>query len=137
MQAEPEIRIVRRCRYQDDAHWNYPVNLYPFDTFYFIRGGDGAVKVGNTVTNLEHGRVYLIPANTQYSCWCTTEIDKLYVEAYVEILPGLDVFFGEKNGSFLTVCRRGDRCPDCPQYGKSKGCAVVPRRFFARSPQNL
>jgi AraC-like DNA-binding protein len=91
---EIEIRLVRRRLYQDDRHWNFPVNLYPFNTFYFILGGDGHVKTGDTVTALLPGYVYLIPANTLFSCWCDHSIYKLYVEAYAEYFPGFDVFSG-------------------------------------------
>lgn len=91
---EPEIgiRIVRRSFYENDSRWNYPVNLYPFDTFYFVLGGDGFVKIGGTVTPLRPGYAYLLPARTVYSCWCKSSICKLYVEAHVEYAPGFDVF---------------------------------------------
>jgi AraC-like DNA-binding protein len=88
------IKIVRSVAYHNDAHWNYKVNIYPFNTLYFVLGGDGFVQTGELVTKLRAGYVYLIPANTYYSCWCETFIDKLYVEVYVELVPGRDIFFG-------------------------------------------
>lgn len=86
------IRIVRSVTYRNDARWNHKINIYPYDTFYFVLGGDGHVQIGETVTDLRRGYVYLIPANTLYSCWCESFIDKLYVEAYVESIPGKSAF---------------------------------------------
>ncbi len=88
------LRIVRAVDYTDDEHWNYPVNLYPHHTAYFILDGDGHVRIGEKVIDLEPGHVYLLPANTLFSCWCTRAIHKLYVEFYLETASGTDVFFG-------------------------------------------
>lgn len=86
------VRIVRSVDYQNDAQWNYKINIYPYNILYFVLGGDGFVQIGNHVTNLKAGYVYLIPANTLYSCWCDTFIHKLYVGVYVELVPGRDIF---------------------------------------------
>lgn len=89
---ELTIRIVRSVHYRNDLRWNYKINVYPYNTLYFVLDGDGYVQVGECVTKLKAGFVYLIPANTLYSCWCDTYIHKLYVEAYVELVPGRDLF---------------------------------------------
>ena len=86
------IKIVRAVNYQNDGSWNFPINYYPYNSIYFIRGGDGHIRVGDTQWDLLPGRAYLIPANTRFSCWCDQFIDKLYVDVNVEILPGYDVF---------------------------------------------
>lgn len=88
------IRIVRSVDYRNDARWNYRINIYPYNTLYFVLGGDGFVQIGDLVTPLRPGYVYLIPANTLYRCWCETSIHKLYVEVYVESIPGKDIFAG-------------------------------------------
>lgn len=88
------VQVVRSAMYVGDAGWRHPVNLYPYNTLYFVTGGDGFVRVGETVTPLRAGHVYLIPANTLFGCWCNTGIEKFYLEAYVEALPGEDVFSG-------------------------------------------
>lgn len=94
MHDDLSVRIVRSVDYKNDAQWNYKINIYPYNTLYFVLGGDGFVQVGDCVTRLKAGYVYLIPANTLYSCWCDTFIHKLYVEAYVELVPGRDIFSG-------------------------------------------
>ncbi len=86
------IRIVRSVNYVNDIRWNYNLNIYPYNTLYFVMDGDGFVQCGETVTSLKAGYVYLIPANTLYRCWCTSFIHKLYVEVYVETIPGKDIF---------------------------------------------
>ncbi len=86
------MRIVQSVCYRNDSRWNYKINVYPYNTFYFVLDGDGCVQIGDAVTQLRRGYVYLIPANTLYSCRCDTLIHKLYVEAYVESLPGISVF---------------------------------------------
>ncbi len=89
------LRIVRAVYYENDHNWNFLVNLYPFNTVYFILDGDGFVKIGEEITPLLPGHAYLIPANTIYSCWCTSRIEKLYVEFTLEVVPGTDVFSGQ------------------------------------------
>lgn len=88
------LNVVRSVMFVSDASWNYPMSLYPYNTLYFVLGGDGFVRVGEKVTPLLAGHVYLIAANTLFACWCETHIHKFYVEAYVETLPGEDVFSG-------------------------------------------
>ncbi len=88
------LRVVRATHYQNDSRWNFLTNLYPFNTLYLVLGGDGFVRVGKRVTPLLPDHAYLIPANTLFSCWCQTHIDKVYIEFHVNILAGLDVFSG-------------------------------------------
>lgn len=95
--AALSLRIVRAIDYANDAHWNHPVNLYPHHTAYFVLGGDGHVRVGEQVLDLQAGHSYLIPANTLYACWCNSSIRKLYVEFYLETASGLDVFLGQNH----------------------------------------
>ncbi len=89
------LRIIRAVYYENDQNWNFLINLYPYNTAYFILGGDGFVKIGEQTTPLLPGHAYLIPANTIYSCWCNTRIEKLYVEFTLEVVPGMDVFSGQ------------------------------------------
>lgn len=86
------LRIVRAVEYHNDAKWNYPINFYPHHTVYFVLGGDGHVRVGHETTDLKAGHCYLLPANTPFSCWCDTNIHKLYVEFYLQSASGADVF---------------------------------------------
>lgn len=88
------LRVLRAVHYQNDFHWNYMTNLYPFNTIYCVLDGDGFVRTGEQLVPLLAGHAYLIPANTLFSCWCETKIDKLYVEFQVEKPPGVDVFSG-------------------------------------------
>lgn len=86
------IKIVRSINYHGDQRWNYKINLYPYNTVYFVIDGDGYVKVREQTIPLKAGYVYLIPANTLFSCWCDTFIHKLFVDVHVEIAPGYDIF---------------------------------------------
>ncbi len=89
---ELSVRIIRSVDYKNDTHWNYKINVYPYNTMYFVLDGDGFVQVGKLITKLKSGYVYLIPANTLYSCWCESYIHKLYVDVYVEFVPGRNLF---------------------------------------------
>lgn len=91
MSGSLSLRVVRAVEYVNDTRWNHPVNLYPHHTAYFIQDGDGHVRIGDTTIALLPGHSYLLPANTFYSCWCTTYIRKLYVEFYLETAQGADV----------------------------------------------
>lgn len=86
------IKVVRCVNYKNDSSWNYKVNLYPYNTLYFVMDGDGYIGVNGQTIPLEKGYVYLIPANTVYSCWCDSYIHKLYIEVSVEVVPGYDIF---------------------------------------------
>ena len=72
-----QIRIVRAVHFQDGPQWNHPFNRYPYNTLYFVMGGDGFVTINGKTTALEAGYVYLIPPDTTFSCWCETAIEKL------------------------------------------------------------
>ncbi len=86
------IKIIRCVDYKSDAGWNHKLNLYPYNTLYFVMAGDGHISVGRETLELKHGHAYLIPANTLFSCWCDTHIHKLYVDVNVEAIPGYDIF---------------------------------------------
>lgn len=96
-----QIRIVRAVHFQDGPQWNHPFNRYPYNTLYFVMGGDGFVTINGKTTALEAGYVYLIPPDTTFSCWCETAIEKLYVDVFAEIVPGCDLF-SERN----TIARK-------------------------------
>lgn len=87
---------MQAISYINDARWNYPVNHYPYNTLYFIEAGDGFVKLGDVQTKLEPERVYLIPADTLYSCWCKSYISKVYIEVKALVVPGYDIFRKEQ-----------------------------------------
>lgn len=91
-----KIDIIRNIDFHGNTSWNYPTNYYPYNTLYFILDGDGFVRVGEQTTPLEKGHVYLIPANTMFSCWCNHSIHKLYIDVNAQIVPGFDVFSGRR-----------------------------------------
>ena len=86
------FRIVRCVNYEAGTNWNYKVNLYPFNTLYFVIAGDGHICVSNKITDLFPGYTYLIPANTLFSCWCDSHIQKIYADVHAEVVPGYDIF---------------------------------------------
>ncbi len=96
------LRVMKAVEYENDAQWNFLINLYPYNTVYFVLDGDGYVRIEDVITRLRAGHAYLIPANTLYSCWCESRIHKLYVEFYLELAPGEDVFAGN-NGSVVEL----------------------------------
>lgn len=94
----PDINttVVHRVYYRDNDTWNHPVNIYPYNTLYLILKGDGQIRIGDHTTALLPGHIYLIPPNTLFSCWCENYIEKIYIDFHAEILPGLDVFRGNR-----------------------------------------
>lgn len=87
------LRLVQAVKYENDHQWNYPFNLYPFHTLYLVEGGDGFVKTENARVALRENMACLIPAYTLFSCWCESEIKKIYVEFFLDTPSGHDVFF--------------------------------------------
>lgn len=92
MTQDLSIRIVRSPSYHGDRSWNYHGTIYPYNTIYFVTGGDGHIRLNNTVTNMLPGYVYLIPPHVRHDVWCDTHVDKVYVDVHVELMPGYDVF---------------------------------------------
>lgn len=86
------VRIVRSIYYEDDVSWNYKSLVYPFNVLYFILDGDGWVTTVGGETPLRHGYAYLIPPYLPHDLRCETFIRKLYVDVYVETMPGDDIF---------------------------------------------
>lgn len=92
MTNDLRIRIVRALSFRGDKGWNHPGTMYPYNTIYFVIGGNGHIRLGSTVTNMQPGCVYLIPLHMRHDVWCDSYVEKVYVDVHVELLPGCDVF---------------------------------------------
>ena len=92
MTNDLNIRIVRALRYFGDSHWNCQGILYPYNTLYFVLGGDGHIRHNGIVTDMHPGNAYLIPPHHRHDIWCDTYVKKVYVDVHVELFPGYDVF---------------------------------------------
>jgi AraC-like DNA-binding protein len=97
--------LVQAVQYENDQSWNFPFNLYPFHTLYLVRGGDGYVQTGNTLTALKAGEACLIPAFTLFSCWCESRIQKIFVEFFLDSPSGVNEFF--EQGAFTRPLPEG------------------------------
>lgn len=86
------IRIVRAPSFRGDQSWNYQGTMHPYNTVYFVTGGNGHIRLDGTVTDMLPGYVYLIPPHVRHDIWCDTHVEKVYVDVHVELLPGYDVF---------------------------------------------
>lgn len=86
------LRIVRALAFHGDERWNYRGLIHPFNTVYFVTGGDGHIRLGGQITDMRPGWVYLIPPHVTHDVWCGRRVDKVYVDVHVELLPGFDVF---------------------------------------------
>lgn len=92
MTQDLHIHIVRSPSFHGDRTWNYHGTMYPYNTLYFVTGGDGHIRLNGVVTDMLPGYVYLIPPHVHHDVWCDTHVDKVYVDVHVELLPGYDVF---------------------------------------------
>lgn len=92
MTQDLNIRIVRALSFHGDQSWNHPDTMYPYNTVYFVTGGDGHIRLGDVMTDMTPGCVYLIPPHARHDIWCDTHVDKVYVDVHVELMPGYDVF---------------------------------------------
>ena len=92
MTCDLNIHIVRALQYSGDTHWNYHGVFHPYNTLYFVLGGDGHIRYNGSVTDMKPGNAYLIPPHHQHDIWCDTHVKKVYVDVHVELLPGYDVF---------------------------------------------
>lgn len=92
MTQELNVRIVRAPSFHGDRSWNYRGTMHPYNTLYFVTGGDGHIRLNGVVTDMLSGYVYLIPPHVRHDIWCDTQVDKVYVDVHVELMPGYDVF---------------------------------------------
>ena len=110
MTQDLTLRIVRALEYHRDRRWNYPAVMYPYNTLYFVLGGDGHIRLGDNIIDLQPGFVYLIPPHVCHDVWCDTHVDKMYADVHAELLPGYDVFSGTNSVLSrhvgLDFCRR-------------------------------
>lgn len=90
-------KVIHCVYYRNNQDWNYPVNIYPYNTLYLVLDGDGEILIGDHMIRLLPEHAYLIPPNTQFSCRCSHYIEKIYIDLHAELLPGLDIF-GALNG---------------------------------------
>jgi len=96
MTQDLNIRIVHALHYHGGQEWNYPGMIHPYNTVYFVIGGDGHIRLNGETTDMLPGYVYLIPPQLCHDTWCDTHVEKVYVDVHVELLPGWDVFSDER-----------------------------------------
>lgn len=92
MTNELHVRILRALHFCGNRQWNYQELIYPYNTLYFVIGGDGHIRVDDTVTDMKSGYVYLIPTQLRHDIWCDTEVEKVYIDVHAELFPGYDIF---------------------------------------------
>lgn len=110
MTDDIRIRIIRALQFQGDQGWQHRGMLYPYNTVYFVLGGDGHICAGGEITDMRPGWAYLIPANLRHDVWCDSHVEKAYVDVNAELLPGYDLFSGRmdigKTELGLERCRK-------------------------------
>jgi len=92
MTNELQVRIVRALRFSGDQRWDYQALIYPYNTLYYVTGGNGHIRVHGSVTDMKAGYVYLIPSQLRHDIWCDTHVEKVYIDVHAELFPGYDVF---------------------------------------------
>ena len=92
MTNELQVRVVRALRFSGDRHWNYHGLIYPYNTIYYVTGGDGHIRANGSVTDMKEGYVYLIPSQLRHDIWCDSHVEKVYIDVHAELFPGYDVF---------------------------------------------
>lgn len=92
MTNELQVRIVRALPFSGDRHWNHQGLIYPYNTLYYVTGGDGHIRANGSVTAMKAGYVYLIPSQLHHDIWCDNNVEKVYIDVHAELFPGYDVF---------------------------------------------
>lgn len=78
-----------------DESWQCENECSPFSRLYYIKEGSGWLRHGDEITELVGGRVYLIPAEYEFSYGCV-KLEKLYFHISVltaeqyELLVGMN-----------------------------------------------
>ena len=96
MTRDIDIRIVRALAFAGGAEWNHPGVIYPYNTVYYVTGGNGHIRHDGGTTDMLPGHVYLIPPHLRHDVWCDSHVEKVYVDVHAQLLPGYDVFAGER-----------------------------------------
>lgn len=83
-----------------DSRWKKDRTGDPYSRLYYIRSGEGYLRVDGEMIRLEPGYVYLVPSGLKFSYGCPRRMSKLYFHITITAAEGLDLL---GNGS--GVCR--------------------------------
>ncbi len=83
-----------------DSRWKKDRAGDPYSRLYYIRSGEGHLRVDGETIRLEPGYVYLVPSGLKFSHSCPRRLSKLYFHITITATEGLDLL-----GAGHCVCR--------------------------------
>lgn len=95
------VQILENGLFRGDRSWFYNDVISDFNRLYFIIDGRGFLEDKMGRYPLLPGKLYLIPAGTQYTYRCPDFVEKFYIHFQLPLFPGKDLFDGVK--TFLSM----------------------------------
>lgn len=95
------IQILENGLFRGDRSWFYNDVISDFNRLYFIIDGRGFLEDKTGKYPLLPGKLYLIPAGTQYTYRCPDFVEKFYIHFQLPLFPGKDLFDGVE--TFLSM----------------------------------
>ena len=74
-----------------DNRWHNTKRCSPYTRLYFVRSGEGYLRVNGKKILLEPGYVYMIPSGLEFDYGCNRKLTKLYFHVTLTALDGLDL----------------------------------------------
>lgn len=65
-----------------NADWNWKNVYSPFFRIYYVTDGNASIQVDGKTYQLEHNKIYVIPAFTLHSTFCSEQFAHYYIHLY-------------------------------------------------------
>lgn len=86
---------IYECAYADlDSKWNSENAKASYDRIYYVTKGEGEISYHGETVKLLPGKVYIIPAELEYSYSCKESLEKLFFHINILKYNNYDVFLG-------------------------------------------
>ncbi len=91
-----DIKILEHGHLKAGSEWRFGDLSSPFNRLYFVISGSAKIKNKNNDILMKPGNAYLTPLYESFNYECEKYIEKFYIHFRMEIIPGHDVFVGQK-----------------------------------------
>ncbi|MGF1758179.1 AraC family transcriptional regulator [Photobacterium sagamiensis] len=75
-----------------DSSWEDDVHMKPYSRFYYVNSGEAQLFLKNKTYQFKPGHLYLIPAYSQLSVKCESNIEIYWAHFNANIISNIDIF---------------------------------------------
>ena len=89
-----------------DEEWKHEDLRAAFTRVYIPLEGEGFIRINGEDIRLCPDRIYVIPSELSFSCFCPEKLNKIYIHLTLTRPDGVDVFAGIPSCMVLENCRQ-------------------------------